>query len=104
LRRNPTESERSLWSALTNDRRFANRGFKRQVPIGPHIADFVSFSLRTVISLLPDTEGEEALRMRHEKNSWFSDHDYEVIEVAAPDIDSDVKRVLDRLDAEFARG
>jgi tRNA/rRNA methyltransferase len=104
LRRNPTESERSLWSALTNDRRFANRGFKRQVPIGPHIADFVSFSLRTVISLLPDTEGKEALHMRHERNAWFSDHDYKVIEVAAPDIDSDVRCVLDRLDAEFAQG
>jgi tRNA/rRNA methyltransferase len=27
LRRNPTEAERSLWQALTNDRRFAGRGF-----------------------------------------------------------------------------
>ncbi len=47
LRRNPTEAERALWSALTNDRRFAGRGFKRQVPIGPHINDFVSFALRS---------------------------------------------------------
>ena len=41
LRRNPTEAERMLWQALTNDRRFAGRGFKRQVPVGPHITDFV---------------------------------------------------------------
>ena len=45
LRRNPTEAERILWQALTNDRRFAGRGFKRQVPIGAHITDFVSFPL-----------------------------------------------------------
>ena len=32
LRRNPTDAERSLWQALTNDRRFAGRGFKRQTP------------------------------------------------------------------------
>ena len=53
LRRNPTEAERALWDALTNDRRFAGKGFKRQVPVGPHITDFVSFPLRLVIDLVP---------------------------------------------------
>src|SRR5207244_2843106 len=32
LRRNPTDAERALWAVLVNDRRFAGRGFKRQVP------------------------------------------------------------------------
>src|SRR5262249_20414918 len=36
LRRNPTDAERAFWEALTKDRRFAGRGFKRQVPVGPH--------------------------------------------------------------------
>ena len=48
LRRNPTEAERALWQALTNDRRFAGSGFKRQTPIGQQICDFVSFPLRLV--------------------------------------------------------
>src|SRR5471030_2895315 len=47
LRRNPTEAERALWQALVNDRRFAGRGFKRQVPIGQHVSDFVSFPLKS---------------------------------------------------------
>ncbi len=46
LRRNPTDAERAFWDALTRDRRFAGRGFKRQVPVGPHITDLVSFPLR----------------------------------------------------------
>src|SRR6516164_11418464 len=46
LRRNPTDAERLLWDALTNDRRFAGKGIKRQVPVGTHITDFVSFPLR----------------------------------------------------------
>ncbi len=46
LRRNPTEAERMFWDALTRDRRFAGHGFKRQVPVGPHITDVVSFPLR----------------------------------------------------------
>ena len=53
LRRNPTEAERALWTALINDRRFAGRGFKRQTPVGQHICDFVSFPLRLVIDLVP---------------------------------------------------
>src|SRR5258708_3929641 len=42
LRRNPTDSERKFWSALTKDSRLSGRGFRRQVPVGPHIVDFVS--------------------------------------------------------------
>src|SRR5205085_9113488 len=41
LRRNPTDAERALWEAITRDRRFADRGFKRQTPVGTHIPDFV---------------------------------------------------------------
>src|SRR2546426_7241390 len=35
-------------------------GFKRQTPIGPHIADVVSFPLRLVIDLVPAGESEAA--------------------------------------------
>ncbi|TMJ65200.1 MAG: TrmJ/YjtD family RNA methyltransferase, partial [Alphaproteobacteria bacterium] len=56
LRRNPTEAERAFWTALVNDRRFAGSGFKRQVPVGPHITDFVSFPLRIVLDLVPEEE------------------------------------------------
>ena len=71
LRRNPTEAERTLWQALVNDRRFAGRGFKRQVPIGPHIADFVSFPLECVIDLVPAAESEAAAQARADKRAWL---------------------------------
>ena len=60
LRRNPTDAERMFWDALTRDRRFAGHGFKRQVPVGPHITDVVSFPLRLVIELVPADEGDAA--------------------------------------------
>ncbi len=66
LRRNPTEAERTLWQALTNDRRFAGRGFKRQVPVGPHITDFVSFPLKCVIDLVPPQEPGRHAQPRRE--------------------------------------
>src|SRR5437763_4000602 len=71
LRRNPTDAERALWHALTNDRRFAGKGIKRQVPVGAHITDFVSFPLRLVIDLLPAQENESARRARAERRAWL---------------------------------
>jgi tRNA/rRNA methyltransferase len=99
LRRNPTEAERVLWQALVNDRRFAGRGFKRQVPIGPHITDFVSFPLKCVIDLVPPPESEEATRTREERRTYLSARGYRVCEVRAEDVEKDVGKVLDRLSA-----
>jgi len=97
LRRNPTEAERTLWQALVNDRRFAGRGFKRQTPIGPHIADFVSFPLKTVIDLVPPQEEEGAAIARDNKRVWLEQHGYKVIVVTAPAVEADVEQVLDAL-------
>ena len=99
LRRNPTEAERSLWQALTNDRRFAGRGFKRQVPVGPHITDFVSFPLRCVIDLVPAEESAEAARHRADKRAYLQARDYRVVEVGVDAVDSDLAGALERLAA-----
>jgi tRNA/rRNA methyltransferase len=97
LRRNPTDAERVLWQALVNDRRFAGRGFKRQVPIGPHIADFVSFPLKCVIDLKPAAEDDAAAALRADKRVWLQAHDYRVVEVKAAEAERDVAGVLNEL-------
>ena len=97
LRRNPTDAERVLWPALVNDRRFAGRGFKRQVPIGPHIADFVSFPLKCVIDLVPAAEDDAAMRARADRRAWLEAHGYRVLEVRAAEAERDVSKVLDDL-------
>jgi len=99
LRRNPTEAERLLWQALVNDRRLAGLGFKRQVPIGAHMADFVSFPRRTVIELVPAAETEAAAKARAERHAWLAAHDYKVIEVRGEDVERDAAKVLDALAA-----
>jgi len=102
LRRNPTDAERALWSGLVNDRRFAGRGFKRQVPVGPHITDFVSFPLRVVIDLVPPDESEAASTTRAERRAWLAERGYGVIAVTTEEVDADVGKVLDRLDEQIA--
>jgi tRNA/rRNA methyltransferase len=97
LRRNPTEAERALWTALTNDRRFAGCGFKRQTPVGQNICDFVSFPLRLVIDLVPHEESAAAAATRAHKRAWLLERDYRVIEIAAGEVEADLKSVLERL-------
>ena len=97
LRRNPTEAERALWTALTNDRRFADRGFKRQTPVGQNICDFVSFPLRLVIDLAPHEESAAAAAARARKRAWLVARDYRVVEIEAGEVEANLKSVLDKL-------
>jgi tRNA/rRNA methyltransferase len=103
LRRNPTDAERALWQALVNDRRFAGRGFKRQTPIGPHICDFVSFPLKSVIDLLPPDESAAAAALRAKKIAWLGEREYRVIEITELEIAADLPAVLDRLARAVSR-
>jgi tRNA/rRNA methyltransferase len=102
LRRNPTDAERVLWEAMTRDRRFAGQGFKRQVPIGPHIADLVSFPLRVVIDLVPEGEGAPAARSRAERRAWLAARGYRVLGLACGAVEADVAGALDRLAQHIA--
>jgi tRNA/rRNA methyltransferase len=103
LRRNPTEAERVLWQALTNDRRFAGRGFKRQTPVGQHICDFVSFPLRAVIDLVPGDESATAAKARDEKRAWLAERGYAVVELKARDLEADFAQTLDALAQTLAK-
>jgi tRNA/rRNA methyltransferase len=103
LRRNPTDAERVLWEALTKDQRFAGHGFKRQVPLGPHIADFVSFALRAVLDVVPEHESEAATLARARKREWMRSRDYRIIEVEAGEIASDVAATLSRIVDQLER-
>ena len=97
LRRNPTDAERALWHALTNDRRFAGKGIKRQVPVGPHITDFVSFPLRLVIELVPAQESKIAAKARGERRAWLIERGYRVLDIAADAVEAGLQVVLDDL-------
>ena len=50
MRRISTDAERRLW-LLLRDRRLDGLKFRRQVPFGPYILDFVCFDRRLVIEV-----------------------------------------------------
>ncbi len=80
LRRNPTELERKLWRALTNDKRFAGQ-FKRNVPIGPNVTDFLAQPLRLILEIVPGDEDTEARAVREAKHAWLRGRNYRIVEI-----------------------
>jgi tRNA/rRNA methyltransferase len=101
LRRNPTDAERSLWHALTRDRRFAG-GFKRQTPVGRHIPDFVSFVHRIAVELVNANESDAIVADRAGRRAWLEQRDYRVIEMKVDDVEADLERELSRLEVMIA--
>ena len=99
LRRNPTEAERIFWDAFTRDRRFVGQSFKRQVPVGPHIIDVVSFPLRMAIEFVPADDVVEAIKARAERRAYLTERNYRVVDVSMAEVEADIAKVLDGLES-----
>jgi len=68
MRREPTLSESRLWRMLRN-RRLKGLKFRRQVPIGPYVADFVCFQRKLIVEA--DGPPHESSRTDGARDEWF---------------------------------
>ena len=77
LRKGQTDTERRMWSKL-RARRFASFKFRRQVPIGKYIADFVCFDRRLIIEL---DGGQHTVQKEYDarRTAWFEAHGFHVV-------------------------
>ena len=69
LRHNMTDAEHGLWRILRN-RQFVQTKFRRQVPIGPYIADFACFDARLIV----EADGGQHCESRSDaaRDAWFA--------------------------------
>lgn len=51
LRRNPTEAEKMLWKLLRSEVEVLGTHFRRQVAIGPYVADFVCLGEKLILEV-----------------------------------------------------
>jgi very-short-patch-repair endonuclease len=70
LRRAPTRAEAVFWQAVRG-RRFANLKFKRQMAIGPFVADFCCFEHRLIVELDGEPHATEEARSRDARRDAF---------------------------------
>ena len=93
-----TDAERKLWFAL-KDRRFAAFKFRRQVPVGRYIADFLCFESRLVVEV---DGGQHAESVRDvERDDWFARSEFRVVRFWNNDVLQNLEGVLTSLAAEL---
>ena len=83
MRSQPTEAERTLWTLL-RAKRLAVHKFKRQQPIGPYIADFVSFSARLIV----EADGSQHADSDHDikRDAWLREQGFQILRLWNNDV------------------
>ena len=96
LRREQTLAEKALWAAL----RELNDNWRRQVPIGPYVADFAHHRSRLIIEVdgyyhsLPETIERDAVR-----TTWLTAAGYRVVRFAEKTVRDNLYTVIDQIRA-----
>jgi very-short-patch-repair endonuclease len=93
MRRESTFNERILWRLLRN-RRLNGLKFRRQVPIGPYIADFVCYSERLIVEAdgpLHDPKKDAA------RDAWLIGQGFRVLRFPNDQITLCPDQVLERI-------
>ena len=83
MRKEPTPAERKLW-LLLRDRRLSELKFRRQVPIGNYIADFVCYQPKIIV----EADGGQHCESSYDKQRdvWFSAQGFVVLRFWNTDI------------------
>ena len=91
MRRHPTPSEHVLWQAIRGGRLGVT--FRRQVPLGPFIVDFLAPSARLVVEV---DGGYHELRVKADarRTWWLERRGYRVVRVSAGKVVHELQRVL----------
>jgi very-short-patch-repair endonuclease len=97
LRQRSTLSENVLWERL-RDRQFLSLKFRRQVAIGPYVADFYCHERRLVLELDGAVHEEERQRA-HDQNrdANLSSLGYRVLRFTNEEVLKDTDAVLERI-------
>jgi len=93
FRKSPVLTERLLWKLL-RDRKLAGIKFRRQVPIGPYVADFLCFERRLIVEAdgpHHDPERDAA------RDAWLKAQGFRVLRFANGDVQGDYYAVLNRV-------
>src|SRR5262245_28812990 len=77
LRKDLTDTERFVWGKLRN-RRFAQFKFRRQVPLGAFIVDFICFQNRLIVEL---DGGQHTLQREYDaqRTAWLEAQGFQLI-------------------------
>ncbi len=98
LRRDATDAERALWLALREN--FPAARFRRQVPIGPYYADFLSHSARLIIEV-DGGQHNEQIAYDNARTAFLNAEGYRVIRFWNCDVLGSLEAVVEQIAANL---
>jgi len=102
LRRDMTDAERTFWYAVRANR-FCGLTFRRQVPIGPYIVDFICHQKGLIVELDGSQHHEpEAQLADANRDAWLEAQRYTVVRYANRDVLTNLEGVM--LDLSYRTG
>jgi very-short-patch-repair endonuclease len=101
LRNNPTDAEKRLWRHL-RQRQLGGHRFRRQVPIGPYVADFVCLEQRLIIEVDGGQHAVEAARDEI-RTAWLESQRFSVVRFWNNDVLGNTEGVLEVIKRELER-
>lgn len=94
LRRDATLAEQKLWQQLRS-RRLAGLKFRRQMPIGPYVVDFICLEQGLVIEVDGSQHGTQTNQMHDEaRTAYLNQQGFRVIRVWNNDVLGRLNSVL----------
>ena len=99
LRANMTDAERKLWQIL-RQRQVSEFKFRRQVPIGNYIADFVCANAKIVLEV---DGGQHGTPPDAERDRWFASQGYRVLRFPNNEVEQNPEGVYGRVEAALAQ-
>jgi very-short-patch-repair endonuclease len=101
MRREMTSAERRLWHAL-KAHRFQELHFRRQVPKGPYVADFICHSAKLLIEVDGAQHGfDQYIERDRTRDTWFENQGYRVLRFWNHDVLTALDSVLDTIFANI---
>jgi very-short-patch-repair endonuclease len=100
MRRHQTAPETILWVALRN-RQLAGLKFRRQMPLGPFIADFYCAEARLVIEIDGATHANPDID--RDRDAWMRNNDIRVLRFWNNEVTTNLLGVLARISEVAAR-
>ena len=99
MRTEPTWTEAKLWKSL----RTLKAHFRRQVPIGPYVADFACHSARLVVEIDGGVHQLPEVALRDmERDGWLASQGYRVLRFEVRQIEHDLDSVLAAIQSSLA--
>jgi very-short-patch-repair endonuclease len=94
MRREQTDAERKLWFLL-RDRRLGAAKFRRQVPIGNYIVDFICLQHKLIV----EADGGQLVENRYDaiRDRWLAEEGYRIVRYGNDEIMKNSNGVLEDL-------